>query len=81
MIGAPSRVAYPTQTADDRAAARRAGQDYASQRDRMIQQAREQRVQPAQLGYSRPPSHRSSSQDAQMASRLAAEEARRAGLY
>jgi hypothetical protein len=76
---------HPRLTDADRAAAREGARQHQVQRDRMIQEARRQRD-------TRPPSHRAGgplqidhrsrhASDAHMASRLAEQEARRAGLY
>jgi len=84
----------PTLTNEDREAARAGARRHEADRARIIDEARRQREgggapQPAQIGYSggRPPSYRGGGGggggggDAAMASRLAREEARRAGMY
>lgn len=82
----------PTLTNEDREAARAGARLHEEQRARIIDEARKQRegatsgARAAAIGYSggggrgEPPSHRGGG-DAAMASRLAREEARRAGMY
>lgn len=97
MLGAPATMgtrgmtmAPPSQSAEDRAAALEGQRNYEQQRDRMIAEARAQREQrpshrssalaphsgaPARVGGT------AAQSDAALASRMAQQEARRAGLY